>query len=250
MIEGRINTVETFGSVDGPGVRFIFFMQGCPLRCGYCHNPETWSMTEGGEVMTAEAAFQKAFRFKNYWKNGGGITVSGGEPLAQIDFLIELFKLAKAKGVHTCIDTAGAPFTREEPFFGKFKELMEVTNLLLVDVKHIDNEKHLDLTGKTNTNILDMFHYLDEIQKPIWIRHVLVPGYTADEDSLTRLDAFIKTLSNVQRVEVLPYHAMAITKYEKYGIPYRFKDVEIPDQETIQKANDLLHTAEYTGYKN
>ena len=154
-ITGRVHSIESFGSVDGPGVRFIAFLQGCNMRCAYCHNPDTWQCA-GGEVYTPQQLLDKALRFKSYWKNSGGITISGGEPLLQIDFLLELFRLAKAEGIHTCIDTAGNPFTREEPFFSKFEQLMQVTDLLLLDLKQIDDEKHRRLTGCTNQNILDM----------------------------------------------------------------------------------------------
>ena len=158
QIKGLIHSTESFGSVDGPGVRFIIFVQGCPLRCQFCHNPDTWNMTDknGATWRSADELLAQALRYRTYWKNGGGITVSGGEPLLQIDFLLDLFKKAKAKGIHTTIDTAGGPFTREEPFFSKFQELMQYTDLLLVDIKHIDEKSHKELTGKTNKNILDM----------------------------------------------------------------------------------------------
>ena len=150
---GYVHSLESFGSVDGPGVRFVVFLQGCALRCKYCHNPETWAM-EGGEELTAKEVFDKAYRYRNYWKKNGGITVSGGEALLQIDFVIALFKLAKEKGVHTTLDTSGNPFTREEPFFSKFNELMKVTDLFMLDIKQIDDEKHKKLTGHTNQNII------------------------------------------------------------------------------------------------
>ncbi len=175
-----IHSIETFGSVDGPGVRYVIFLQGCTMRCAYCHNADTWEIKEG--TQSASEVLQKALRYKTYWRNNGGITVSGGEPLLQIDFLIELFTLAKEQGIHTTVDTSGQPFTREEPFFSKFQQLMEVTDLLLMDVKHINNEKHQDLTKHSNTNILDMLRYLDEIHKPIWIRHVLVPTITDNDE--------------------------------------------------------------------
>ena len=168
QIKGLIHSTESFGSVDGPGVRFIIFVQGCPLRCQFCHNPDTWNMTDknGATWRSADELLAQALRYRTYWKNGGGITVSGGEPLLQIDFLLDLFKKAKAKGIHTTIDTAGGPFTREEPFFSKFQELMQYTDLLLVDIKHIDEKSHKELTGKTNKNILDMT-YAELCQYPI-----------------------------------------------------------------------------------
>lgn len=246
-IKGLINTVESFGSVDGPGVRYIVFLQGCQMRCKYCHNPETWAL-EGGKSITAEEVFKQAYRYRNYWKSNGGITVSGGEALLQIDFVIELFRLAKEKGVHTTLDTSGNPFTTEEPFFSKFNELMEVTDLFMLDIKHIDNDKHKELTGCVNSNILQMAKYLSDNNKAMWIRHVLVPGYTDDEESLRRLSEFVKTLKTVERFEVLPYHTLGIVKYEEMGIKYRLSDVKPPSKEEIERANNILCTAEYTGY--
>ena len=174
MTTGKIHSLESFGSVDGPGVRYIIFVQGCRMRCQFCHNPETWKL-DGGTEYTADALLEKALRFKTYWGTDGGITVSGGEPLLQIDFLLELFQKAKQQGVHTVIDTAGNPFTREGEFFRKFQALMEVTDLLLLDLKEINPERHRKLTGQENSNILDLARYLSEIGKPVWIRHVLVP---------------------------------------------------------------------------
>ena len=193
METGKIHSLESFGSVDGPGVRYVIFMQGCSMRCQFCHNPDTWSM-EGGTAYTAQELLAKALRYQRYWKDNGGITVSGGEPLLQMDFLLEFFRLAKEAKVHTVIDTAGNPFTREEPFFGKFKALMEVTDLLLLDIKEISKERHQALTGCANSNILDMARYLSDIGKPVWIRHVLVPERTDFDEDLEELAAFIRTL--------------------------------------------------------
>ncbi|MDO5381996.1 MAG: pyruvate formate-lyase-activating protein [Eubacteriales bacterium] len=246
-IKGRIHSVESFGSVDGPGVRYIFFLQGCHMRCKYCHNPETWSMT-GGELLTPQEAFDKAYRYHNYWKDKGGITVSGGEALIQIDFVTELFKIAKKNGVHTTLDTSGNPFTMEEPFISKFNELMEVTDLFLLDIKHIDDEKHKELTGWTNSNIIQLAKYLSDNNKDMWIRHVLVPTVTDDEESLKKLSEFVKTLKTVKRFEVLPYHTLGVFKYENLGVEYALKDVMPPTGEEIQRANDILETSSYKGY--
>lgn len=243
----KVHSIETFGSVDGPGIRFIIFLKGCRMRCKFCHNPDTWDIN-GGQEKTVDELLTQALKYKPYWNKGGGITVSGGEPLLQIDFLIEFFKKAKAKGIHTALDTAGNPFTRKEPFFSKFKELMEVTDLILLDIKEIDDAKHKDLTGWSNSNILDMAKYLSEINKPVWIRHVLVPGGSDNNEELIRLDEFIKTLNNVDRVEVLPYHDLGIYKWEKLGIAYPLINVKPPTKERIENANKLLHTNEYKGY--
>ncbi|WP_051200993.1 MULTISPECIES: pyruvate formate-lyase-activating protein [unclassified Butyrivibrio] len=239
MTLGRIHSIETFGSVDGPGVRFIIFLKGCNLRCKYCHNADTWN-PESKDVRSATELLDKAERYKSYWGDEGGITVSGGEPLLQIDFLLELFKEAKSRGINTCIDTAAEPFTREEPFFSKFKELMEYTDLLLVDIKHIDNEEHIKLTGKPNENIKDCLQYLSEIGKPIWIRHVLVPGITDNDEYLQKTREFLDTLTNVQRVDVLPYHSLGQFKWEELGMKYQLEGVEAPSAERIQNAKDIL----------
>lgn len=242
-MEGRVHSIETFGLVDGPGVRFIAFLQGCRMRCKYCHNPETWSM-EGGVMYTPKALFDKAYRYKPYWmRNGqmnGGITVSGGEPLLQIDFVIEFFKLAKEKGVHTTIDTAGNPFTLEEPFISKFNELMEVTDLFMLDIKDINEEKHKELTKWTNSNILEMAKYLSDHGKSMWIRHVLVPGLTDDEGDLIKTKEFIDSLKTVERVEILPYHTLGLGKWDNLNIDYPLKEAVPPTREEVEKAEKIL----------
>ena len=239
MNKGYIHSIETFGSVDGPGVRYIIFLQGCKMRCKYCHNPETWA-TGCGEEKTAVEALSAAMRYKNYWRNNGGITVSGGEPLLQIEFVTELFKLAKEKGVSTVIDTSGEPFTMEEPFISKFDELMKYTDLFLVDIKHIDSGKHRQLTGHSNENILKMAAYLSEKGSKMWIRHVLVPGYTDDEKDLGNLGKFIKSLNTVERFEILPYHTLGLFKWDKLGINYSLKEVKPPTKEEIDRAKKLI----------
>lgn len=238
-MQGRIHSIESFGSVDGPGTRFIIFVQGCNMRCLYCHNVDTWDCHKG-QLRSTDDLLDQAERYRPYWGPEGGITVSGGEPLLQIDFLLELFQKAKARGIHTCIDTAGQPFTRKEPFFSKFRQLMEVTDILLLDVKHIDLEAHKKLTGWGNENILDLFRYLSDIHKPIWVRQVLVPGYTDDPASLQRTREFLDTLTNVQRVEVLPYHNMGLYKWEELGIPNQLKDVEPLTEEQVDAARKIL----------
>ena len=238
-VKGAIHSIESFGSVDGPGVRYVIFVKGCNMRCQFCHNPDTWT-TKDADWQTADEVLKKALRYKNYWGEKGGITVSGGEPLLQIDFLIELFRKAKKNGVHTTLDTSGNPFTREEPYFSKFNELMKYTDLLLLDIKLIDDKAHRELTGCTNENILDLARYLDEIGKPVWIRHVLVPGVTDDNENLHGIRAVLDTLSNVKKVEVLPYHTLGIYKWESLGIPYTLKDVDPPTADTVKRAEEIL----------
>lgn len=276
QILGFIHSTESFGAVDGPGIRFVVFLQGCKMRCKYCHNPETWNLVTDYaklyapetsdeereqlqkkmeenmkllkdkeikiEARTPEDLLKQALRYKPYWKNGGGITVSGGEALLQMDFLIEFFKLAKAKGIHTTIDTAGNPFTKEEPFFSKFNTLMELTDLFLLDIKQIHDDKHKDLTGFSNQNILELAQYLSDHGKHMWIRHVLVPGITTDEEDLRKTDAFIRTLKTVDKVEVLPYHKLGIHEWERLGIPYRLEGVEPPNADELKFAKDILES--------
>ena len=238
-IKGRIHSVESFGSADGPGVRYIVFLKGCNMRCQYCHNPDTWAK-DGGELMTSEEVLKKALRYKTYWKEKGGITVSGGEALLQIDFVTELFRLAKEKGVNTCLDTSGNPFSLEEPFKSKFDELMKYTDLFMLDIKHIDDAAHRKLTGQTNQNILEMAAYLSDHGKAMWIRHVLVPGITTEEDELHRLRSFLDTLKTVERVEVLPYHTLGVFKWKELGIPYQLEGVDPPTKEQIDRAKEIL----------
>ena len=240
-LKGYVHSLESFGSVDGPGVRYIIFLTGCAMRCQFCHNPDTWDMKKG-TLYTTDELLEKAMKYRSYWKNDGGITVSGGEPLLQIDFLTELFRKAKANGIHTTLDTSGNPFTREEPFFSKFNELMKYTDLVMLDIKHIDDEQHKILTGCTNKNILDLARYLSDIKKPVWIRHVLVPERSDYDEYLIKLDEFIQSLDNVQKVEVLPYHTLGAYKWDELGYEYKLKGIDPPSVEKLENANKLLHT--------
>lgn len=242
MTKGFVHSVESFGSVDGPGIRFLIFLQGCPMRCQFCHNPDSWK-TGIGEERTADELLDQAERFRAYWGDNGGITVSGGEALLQIDFLLELFEKAKQRGIGTCLDTSAQLFTRKALFFEKFERLMELTDTVLLDIKHIDDEEHRKLTRHSNANILDCARYLSEIDKPVWIRHVLIPGITDKDEYLVRLRDFLSTLHNIERIEVLPYHTLGVYKYEKLGIDYPLKDVLPPAAERVANANDILQQA-------
>lgn len=242
MTKGFVHSVESFGSVDGPGIRFLIFLQGCPMRCQFCHNPDSWK-TGIGEERTADELIDQAERFRAYWGDKGGITVSGGEALMQIDFLLELFEKAKQRGIGTCLDTSAQLFTRKALFFEKFERLMELTDTVLLDIKHIDDEEHRKLTRHSNANILDCARYLSEIDKPVWIRHVLIPGITDKDEYLFRLRDFLSTLHNIERIEVLPYHTLGVYKYEKLGIDYPLKDVQPPAAERVANANDILQQA-------
>ncbi len=236
---GRVHSFESFGTVDGPGIRFVVFLQGCPLRCRYCHNPDTWKA--GGEKYTAEEIVSRALRYKNYFGDKGGVTVTGGEPLVQIDFVIELFKMLKERGVHTCVDTSGITFNPDSAeSVDKHEELLKVSDLFLLDIKHIDDEACKKLTGHSNRNTLAFAKFLSKNGKKIWIRQVLVPGVTDDESSLTRTREFIDTLQTVEKIEVLPYHTMGEVKYEKLGLAYPLKGVEAPTKESVEKAKRIL----------
>jgi pyruvate formate lyase activating enzyme len=240
MIKAAVHSIESFGSVDGPGIRFVIFLKGCNMRCRYCHNPDTWKMTTD-DMRSADELLAQATRFRSYWGKKGGITVSGGEALLQMDFLIELFCKAKAMGINTALDTSAQPFGRVEPFFSKFKQLMQYTDIVLLDIKHIDNDEHKLLTGHGNANILDCARYLSEISKPVWIRHVLLPGVTDKESDLLRLHDFLSTLDNIQKVEVLPYHTLGVYKWKQLGIKYTLKGVEPPSAESIKRAEQILN---------
>ena len=238
-LTGYIHSLESFGSVDGPGVRYVIFVAGCAMRCQFCHNPDTWDM-KVGTPYTADELLKKAIRYKGYWGKEGGITVSGGEPMLQIDFLTELFRKAKAQGIHTTLDTSGNPYTEAEPFYSKWQKLMEYTDLVLLDIKQIDEAEHIRLTGHSNKNILAMARELSDMKKPVWIRHVLVPGGSDKDEYLHQLADFIHTLKNVERVEVLPYHTLGIFKWEKLGIPYPLEGVKPPTQARIDNARRIL----------
>lgn len=235
----RVHSVESFGSVDGPGIRFVIFLKGCAMRCQYCHNPDTWDRA-GGNLRSVDDVLTQALRYRSYWGEKGGITVSGGEALLQIQPLTELFHKAKDLGINTCLDTSAQPFSRKDGRFSAFEALMKYTDLVLLDIKHIDNDAHKQLTGWENENILDCARYLSDIHKPVWIRHVLVPGINDDDESLHRLRSFIDTLSNVERVEVLPYHDLGVYKWEQLGIPYKLTDVKPPTEESVLHARKIL----------
>lgn len=215
-MEGYIHSFETFGSVDGPGVRFVVFVSGCVMRCQYCHNPDTWQKC--GETYSAAEVLEKALKYKSYWGREGGITVSGGEPLMQTEFVTELFSAAKEKGINTCLDTSGIMFREDNR--GEIDRLLDVCDLVMLDIKHIDDDAHKKLTGQSNKNVLEFAKHLDKRNVPVWIRHVVVPEITLKEDALYKLGEFIGTLSNVKKTETLPYHSFGRYKYEKLGIEY------------------------------
>ena len=241
-MNGFIHSTESFGTVDGPGVRFVVFLQGCPMRCQYCHNPDTWKMNSGS-VRSAESLIREYERNAAFYAKGG-ITVTGGEALMQIDFLLELFRLAKEKKIHTCLDTSGITYRPGESSYNQnLDQLMEVTDLVMLDIKHIDPEGHKLLTGHDNAGILAFARYLEQKQVPVWIRHVVVPGITDDPALLTRLGAFIGTLSNVKALDVLPYHIMGVTKYKQLDMAYPLEGVPPATKEQAAAAKKIILTA-------
>ena len=238
MVEilGNIHSIESCGTVDGPGIGFVVFVQGCPMRCKYCHNPDSWS-TETNQQMSVSEILEKYDGVKEFVKSGG-LTVTGGEPLMQIDFVTELFKAAKAKNIHTALDTSGILFNKDNT--AKIDELLKYTDLVLLDIKHINNEEHIKLTGLPNTNILEFAQYLSQKKLPMWVRHVVVPEITYNEKYLRELGEFIGKLCNVKALDVLPYHDMAIPKYENLGINYPLKDVKPLTKEEALKARGFI----------
>lgn len=251
---GKIHSLETFGTVDGPGVRFVVFFQGCPMRCQYCHNPDTWKMEDGQDMEVGEI-LSRFDRNKSFYKTGG-ITATGGEPMMQMEFLTELFTEAKARGIHTCLDTSGIMFPGElaenadeaavnahRARMEQIDALLAVTDLIMLDIKHIDSAAHKTLTGHANENIIAFARYLDRKNKPVWIRHVVVPGITLVKEELTAFGQFVKTLSNVEKVEVLGYHALGKTKYENLGMDYVLKDTPQVTKEQKKEAEQIIKDA-------
>lgn len=238
-IKGRIHSIETFGTVDGPGIRFVVFMQGCPLRCLYCHNRDTWN-PKGGREVTVDEIIEDLKGYMEFIKfSGGGITVTGGEPTLQAQFVTELFKRCKEFGVHTALDTSG--FANIE----KVKELLQYTDLVLLDIKQAIGDKHKVLTGVGNEKIQAFARYLSDQGIAAWIRYVLVPGYTDGEDDLAAAADFIGELKNVKRIDVLPYHSMGEYKWEKLGEKYPLHGVESPSQEQVERAKKILESKLY-----
>ncbi len=233
---GRIHSVESFSSVDGPGNRFVIFFQGCPMRCLYCHNPDTWQ-TVGGREVTAEKLLGEYDSVKEFLK-GGGITCTGGEPCLQIVFLTELFEKAKSRGINTCLDTSGITFKKSDT--SAFDRLIKFTDLVMLDIKHIDPVVHKKITGHDNSGILAFAEYLSEKEIPVWIRHVVVPGLTDDEDSLNRLGHFLAHIKTLKALDVLPYHTLGRHKYEELGIDYPLGDTPPMTKDGAKRARDII----------
>lgn len=239
-MKGRIHSIETFGTVDGPGIRYVVFTQGCLLRCQFCHNADTWEL-HGGKEMAVQEIIEDLTAYLPFINaSGGGITVSGGEPLLQLPFLIELFKACKQIGVHTTIDTSGGCYSTASHFQEQLLELLSYTDLILLDLKHINRKKHINLTGMGNDHILAFATFLSEKRVPVWIRHVLVPTINDNTDDLRTLGEFISTLSNVEKVEILPYHKLGVYKWEALGLDYPLVGIDPPSEESVSYAYSML----------
>ena len=231
----KVHSIESFGTVDGPGIRFVLFLQGCHLQCKYCHNRDTWDII-GGEYKSVDEIVEKINRYKNYIiPSGGGVTVTGGEPLIQASFVLELFKKLKENGIHTCVDTSGM-FALTDGI----KEVLKYTDLVLLDIKHIDDEKCKELVGVSNKKELEFARYLSDNNIKMWIRQVLVPGYTDDGQDLLKLKNFLSTLKTVEKIQILPYHNMGKYKWEKLGLEYPLEGVREANQEDIDIAKKIL----------
>lgn len=228
---GNISSIDTMGLVDGPGIRVVIFMQGCSLRCKFCHNPETWTNDKKTE-WTPEALIKFILKYKSYFKSVGGVTFSGGEPLLQPDFLLECLKLCKKEKIHTCLDTAGVG--------PKYDEILDYTDLVIFDIKAFTEEEYKEMTGKSIQFSLDFLNACQKKNKKMWIRQVIVPGINDTEEYILRLKEFIKPLKNIEKVELLPYHTMGITKYEELKLPYRLKGISDMDKERCMKLQELL----------
>lgn len=239
-MNGFIHSKESFGTVDGPGIRYVLFMQGCPMRCIYCHNPDTWEFGTGTQISVDDVI--REYKKNSVFYQKGGITVTGGEPLLQIDFLIELFKAAKSQNIHTCIDTSGVTYNPENTdYIAKLDQLMDYCDLVLLDIKHIDPQKHKSLTGWDNSNILSFAKYLDMRHVPIWVRHIIIKDITDNPADLRKLGEFIGGLKNLKALDVLPYHTMGVVKYAELGIPYPLEGLSpLPLSDAVKAKKFIL----------
>lgn len=234
MIKGRLHSVETFGAVDGPGIRTVFFMQGCPARCMYCHNPDSWKL-DGGRDVEVEELVHRAKRGSAYYGKEGGVTFSGGEPLLQGEFLLEAIKAIKAEGYHVAIDTSGTYLDEHS------EAAIAAADMVLLDIKHVDPVEFEKLTGRSQENLLPLIDIINRLEKPVWIRQVIMPGYNDTEEYIASLNEYLQQIKTIEKVELLGYHAMAVKKYEKLGMEYRLKDMKPMDQKRLQELKKLTY---------
>ncbi|EJO5348404.1 pyruvate formate lyase-activating protein [Clostridium botulinum] len=229
---GRIHSIETMGLVDGPGIRVVVFFQGCQLRCIYCHNPDTWDLNTGTNISSDEV-LKKVLRYKPYFKKGGGITCSGGDPLMQPDFLLEVLKKCKNEGIHTALDTSGVGI-------GNYEEILKYVDLVILDVKHIDKENYINICGKSIEEFNKFKSIVTKFNKKLWIRHVIVPGVNDTEEHIYKFKNYINTFKNIEKVELLPYHTLGINKYKNMGIKYKLENVKPLSKDKFEKLKDIL----------
>lgn len=234
--KGRIHSLETFGTVDGPGIRFVTFLQGCPMRCQFCHNPDTWDLLSPVQYeMTAPELLEETLRYRNFIKTGG-VTCTGGEPLMQGSFVAEYFRLCQEEGIHTALDTSGVlPISAPH-----VADVLEHTDLVLLDIKTTDDQLHPRLTGHTRQHNHQFMQHLQTIGKPTWVRHVVTPGLNDDDSHLHAVAEYVAGYSVVERVEILPYHTLGKAKYDKLGLPYPLEGVPNLSAEATQHARDIF----------
>ena len=232
-ILGKISSVESLGLLDGPGIRFVAFLQGCKLRCKYCHNPETWDINGKCEIVNPEELLKKIRRFKNYFGLDGGVTFSGGEPLLQPEFLLECLKLCKKENIHTCLDTAGVGF-------GEYDEILDYTDLVILDIKAVDEGEYKELTGQDMKYFNAFLSACQRKNKKLWLRQVIVPNMNDDREHVILLSNFAKKIKNVEKVELLPYKTIGVHKYKELNIPYRLEGVPELSEEKLKKLNKIL----------
>jgi pyruvate formate lyase activating enzyme len=232
FLAGRIHSVETGGTVDGPGIRYVAFLQGCPLRCLYCHNPDTWN-PGGGQVQSSRQVVDDVLKYRKFIKNGG-LTLTGGEPLMQAAFVREVFDLARAAGIHTALDTSGiVPLE-------KSRLALEAADLVILDIKALRPSKAKALTGASSRHPLATLAFLESIGKPVWVRHVVVPGWTDGEEEARELARFLKDYNCIRKIELIPFHQMAAFKYEQLGRTYALKDTPPASPEIISRLKEIF----------
>ena len=233
-LTGKLHSFESCGTVDGPGIRFIIFTQGCPLRCKYCHNPDTWDFKDTKYERSVEFTINEIKKYKPFFRNGGGLTITGGEPFVQLNYIEALLKRAKEEEIHTVVDTSGYIFN------DRVKEVLEYVDLVLLDIKSIDPDIYKELTGVELENTLKFAEYLNDIRKPVWIRHVVVPGITDKKENLEKLADYVSKLKNVEKIELLPFHQMGTHKWEEMNLEYPLKDVEEPTADEMKAARQIF----------
>lgn len=235
MIKGLINSIETLGTLDGPGIRFVVFFQGCKLRCLYCHNPETWNINSKDAVeISPYELIEKVEKYKNYFGEDGGVTFSGGEPLLQPEFLVECLRLCKEKNIHTCLDTAGFGF-------GNYEEILKYTDLVILDIKAVESNEYSKITGQKMSKFFEFLEVAQTMNKKLWLRQVIVPNINDDKIHIEKLKQFASTIKNVERIELLPYKTIGVQKYKTLNIPYRLENVPELSQEKLNELNSYLN---------